>query len=726
MPSTPRFLQALAVTLAACIGITAPAAATTATLAYPIATPGSVVDTFHGVRVADPYRWLEGLDSADTLKWVDAQNRFSAGVLGPVDKDAALRARLVELGDTWPDNGVPLVAGEREFFLGLDATRSHAALFVKDAAGATPRLLLDPASIDDKTTISTFVPSPDGESIAITLSDNNSDWGRIRVIDVDQGQLLADVLAGVWFSGSVKWAADGLGFLYRRHDQTKLRAKDAHVADASIHRHRVGTAQSADVLVFALAAADAVDKNLDISISSDHRRLFLGIERGPFLEYLGGSKRQISTLQLAVDGTLANADPPRQLTTQASAYRVIATEGERVFVMTDLDAPHRRLVRIDLDAPGAPAWRTVIPETEAVLESVHHIGGKFVAVYQQDVHSVVRVHDKQGKRLADIELPDLGTATSVEGSAGSDVLRFMFTSFLYPTVILRHDLGTGMSTVEGRGKTTVDMAAYQTEQRWFTSKDGTRVPMFIVHRRGIALDRSHPTILYGYGASGTSTLPGFSEDIFAWLELGGIYAVANVRGGGEFGKAWYEAAILERKQASFDDFIAATGYLVDEGFTSPRKLAIRGRSAGGLLVTATMTQRPDLFALVLADVPATDAVRRSRSGTGAIQRGQWGSTDDPVQFKAMLAYSPLHNLHKGTCYPATLVTTSRDDDRSPPWHSYKFVAALQAAQGCDNPILLHVRDKGAHGGAADLDQMFDGMTMMLRFAARQLGLDPAP
>ena len=726
MRSAMHFLQRIAVVLALGVGVMPPAAAATGSLAYPIARPGTVVDTFHGVRVADPYRWLESLDSTDTLQWVEAQNRFSAGLLDEGNKDAKLRARLVELGDTWPDDGVPLVAGGREFFLGLDATRSHPALFAKEAAGSTPRLLLDPVSIDDKTTITTFAPSPDGRWIAITLSDNGSDWGRIRVIDVDSGKLLPEMLAGVWFSGSVKWAADGLGFLYRRHDQKKLRAKDAHVADASIHRHRVGTAQSVDVLVYDLPAADAVDKNLDIAISSDLRRLFLSIERGPFLDFLGGSKRQVSTLPLAVDGTLANADPPRQLTVQASAYRVIATEGERVFVMTDLGAPRRRLVSIDMAANGAPAWQTVIPETDAVLESVQYLGGKFFAMYQQDVHSVMRVHDRQGKRLADIELPDLGTASNVEGSAGSNVFRFMFTSFLYPTVILRHDMGTGITTVEGRGKTTVDVAAYQTEQRWFTSKDGTRVPMFIVHRRGITLDGSHPTILYGYGASGTSTLPGFSEDVFAWLEMGGIYAVANIRGGGEFGKAWYEAAILERKQNSFDDFIAASEYLVDEGFTSPRKLAIRGRSAGGLLVTTVLTQRPDLFALVLADVPATDAVRRSRSGTGAIQRGQWGSTDDPVQFKAMFAYSPLHNLRRGTCYPATLVTTSRDDDRSPPWHSYKFVAALQAAQGCDQPILLHVRDKGAHGGAADLDQMFDGMTMMLGFTARQLGLGASP
>ncbi len=689
---------------------------------YPPARAGEVAETFHGVSVRDPYRWLEALDSAETRAWVDAQNRLANTQLALSAEHSAIRKRIAALADAWPSVDVPVVAGERRFFLGLDVSGVRPVLFVQDEEDGESRLLLDPASLGEGATLTAFEPAPNGKRITVTIGKGGSDWGEIRVLDVDTGKALPGALRGIRFSGKVQWARDARGFLYRRHAEPKGQRLDAAARDAAVYRHRVGTAQSADVLVYAIPEADALEKSLDLQLSDDRRRLFLNVERGPWLDYLGGSHRQVSVLDVDESGLPAKGATPALLTSQPAAYRVVATIGTRIYVMTDLGAPRRRVVTFDLRFPEPENWKTVVPETEGVLESVHHLGGRLVGVYLENVHAAMRVFDMQGRFVHSIALPDLGTVQTVRGDPRAGEFRFMFGSFLSPPVILRHDLATRSTDVESRGKVAVDASRFETEQRWFASKDGTRIPMFVVHRRGIRLDGSHPTLLYGYGASGDSSLPGFSEDIFAWLEMGGIYAVANVRGGGEFGKAWYEAAILDRKQTSFDDFIAAAEHMIAQRFTSPAKLAIRGASNGGLLVTAAMTQRPELFAAVLADVPVTDALRRSRSATGAVQTAQWGSTADPKQIRAMLAYSPLHNVAPKRCYPATLITTSRNDDRLPAWHAYKFAAALQSVQDCNRPIVLHVRESGAHGGATDLDEMFDGMASAIAFAARHLGL----
>jgi prolyl oligopeptidase len=705
------------------VGTAAPEQEHRGPMPYPEARIGRDADVFHGVTVRDPYRWLEALESAETAAWVEAQNRFAATHLAAAGAGTtALRARLAELGDAWPDFEVPVVVGERHFLLGLDpATRSHSALFTRQGAGGEPRLLLDPVQRDARATLTAFVPSPDGERVAVTIGQGGTDWGEIHVLDVASTTWHEQPLRGIRFSGSVHWTADGAGFLYRRFAMPEGQALDAPARDAAIYRHRLGSPQSADLLVHAIAAADAADKSLDIALSEDRRRLFLSLERGPWLHFLGGSARQVSTVEISADGVPAGTAGWVPLTIHPAAYRVVATDGNRLYLMTDLDAPRRRLVSFDLTSATSEPWQTVIPEAAGVLQSVHHFGGRFVAMYLEDVHSVLRVFDRGGRPLGAIALPDIGTVQALKGHPGDPSFRFLFTSFLTPPILLRHDLDTGATVVEGRGRVAVDTSAFVTEQVWFPSKDGTRVPMFVMFRRGLVRDGSHPTILFGYGASGDSMLPGFSEDAFAWLEMGGVYAVANVRGGGELGKSWYEAAIRERKQTSFDDFIAAAEHLVTAGFTSPARLAIRGASNGGLLVTAAMTQRPDLFAVALADVPVTDALRRDRSGTGRVQTDQWGTTDDPVQFRAMFAYSPLHNVATKGCYPATLVTTARNDDRLPPWHAFKFVAALQAAQTCDNPILLRVRGSGGHSGSDDLDAMFDEMAIALMFAGSELG-----
>ncbi|HEX7281749.1 MAG TPA: prolyl oligopeptidase family serine peptidase, partial [Vicinamibacterales bacterium] len=355
----------------------------------------------------------------------------------------------------------------------------------------------------------------------------------------------------------------------------------------------------------------------------------------------------------------------------------------------------------------------------------HWLGGRLVTHRIDNVHSVVRVFDGAGKPLHDIRLPGTGVVQTISGDEASSHVWLLYSGLLQAPVWLEHDLETGATRTGSAAAQAPDLSAFEVRQEWFNSKDGTRVPMFVVARRGVPRDGRTPTMLYGYGASSTSELPYFRPEVAAWVQMGGAYAIANIRGGGEFGKAWYQAAIRERKQISFDDFIAASEHLIAQGLTSPRKLAITGLSNGGLLVSATMVQRPDLFGAVLADVPITDALRRHLSGNGQQQIEQWGTPDDPRVFPALRAYSPLHSLVPGKCYPATLITAARDDQRAPPWHAYKFTAALQAAQGCSAPVLLHARERGGHGGG-NVDGWLDGMAQQLAFAARQLGLTTVP
>jgi prolyl oligopeptidase len=712
-----------AIAASACAMLLAIAAAAADHAPYPESRTGDVVDTWHGTRVADPYRWLEATNSDETRAWIAAQNRYSRAFLREDPRRDAIRARIEALSAAWPTDEVPVHVGEYVYIASIDPATSRSALYVRKGPQGKRRPALDLSGLPDGYALKAFVPSPDGSHLAYTVDAGGTDWGEIRIRDVDADKDLPEVLRDVRFSGSVAWSADGKGFLYRRYATPASASHDAPAEGAAIHRHRLGTPRSADRLVYALPS-DSTDWSLAFALSEDRRRMYLHVERGPWLAYLGGSRQRVSTAPLDTQGLPSGTRGFVALTRREAAYRVIGSVGNRLYVMTDLDAPRSRLVAIDLRQPAPAHWRTIIPESAAVMESVHRFGERFVASYLVDVHSELRTYDMQGKPLGDIALPGLGIVRKLTGEARSPGFRFEFTSLLQPPVVLHHDLRNGTTEVEIKGNLALDLGAFETRQLWFESKDGTRVPMYVVARRDLVRDGSHPTILYGYGASGTNVLPEFSEDVIAWIEMGGVYAIANVRGGGEFGKAWYEAAVRERKQTSFDDLIAAAEHLVAQDYTSPRKLAIRGGSNGGLLVTASMIQRPSLFAVVLANVPVTDALRRTRSGTGAVQSDQWGTPQDPLQFKAMHAYSPLHNVVKGRCYPATLITTAANDDRLPPWHAYKFGATLQAAQSCDAPILLRVRSSGGHGGSDEFGAWFDETADQLAFAARRLRLEP--
>jgi prolyl oligopeptidase len=684
---------------------------------YPRARRGNVVDRFHGVDVSDPYRWMEDLLNPELESWIEAQNRLSEPIL---TRDALYTesiARLTAIADLYPTQEPGREAGGRTFFLAF--VGSTVQLLVRSPDASEARVLLDDAVLGKGATLQAYMPSPDGRYVAYVVGPAGADWGEIRIHDVVENRTLTNVLPNVRFAGPFDWTADGQGLVYRRFAPPQGGRREAPAKDPALYLHRIASPLADDLLLYALPG-DQSDWSLSFGLHNTSQQMFIYIERGPWNDgNLGGSRAQVQVLELDRSGRPLGDAAPRVLTEAVAAYRVVHAEGGHAWVYTNKGAPRRRVVLMDLAQPAPEHWRTLVPEGSGVLSHVAWFGGRMVVHSMENVHSVVRVYDAQGQQIREIPLPGTGVVQGMWGSASSLRVSLLYSGLLQAPVMLSHDIERGTTEIGVGEPGAPDLSVFEVVQDWVTSKDGTRVPVFVASRRGLVRDGSHPTIIYGYGASGTSVLPFFREDVVAWLQMGGVYAIANLRGGGEFGDAWYEAAIREHKQTTFDDLIAASEHLIKKGWTSPRGLAISGGSNGGLLVTATMLQRPDLFRAVLADVPVTDVLRRHLSGNGMQQIDQWGTPDDPAVFPAMHAYSPLHNVVPGTCYPATLVTTSRDDDRLPPWHAYKFTAALQAAQGCPAPVLLYVRSSGGHGGG-DLDGWIESVAQQFVFLSRQL------
>ena len=687
---------------------------------YPPARRGGTVDVFHGVEVRDPYRWMEDLGSPELAAWIQAQNTLSAPELRKDAFHAAILAKMQALSDLYPNEEPATEAGGRQFYRALVDER--VVLMVREPGGAAPRALVDAAALGADGAVKAFVPSPDGRRVAYVVGPGGADWGEIRFHDVDANQGLPAVLPNVRLEGPMHWTADGTGLAYRRFAPASDGKREAPAKDPAIYLHRLGSPVDADSRIFSLPA-DRQDWALSFNLPGDRRHLFAYVERGPWHEgNLGGSRTQVSVIALDPSGRPEQGVAPSVMTEPDAAYRVLHVANGQALVFTDKGAPRRRLVSMGVGSMEPPeAWRDIVPEGPGVLTEVRWIGGRIVAHAMEDVKSAVRVYAIDGREVAAVPLPGAGIVQEIHGSPDSPHLRLLYSGLLQAPAFIRHDLASGDTSVTRVAASAPDLSAFEVRQEWFTSRDGTRVPMFVLARRDLVRDGSHPTILSGYGASSTSELPLFREEAVAWLQSGGVYAIANLRGGGEFGRDWYQAAIRERKQTTFDDMIAAAEHLVAGGWTSPRRLAIRGASNGGLLVTAVMLQRPDLMGAVLADVPVTDMMRLHLAANGAQQVEQWGSPDDPVVFPAMRAYSPVHNVVAGTCYPPTWISTSHDDQRLPAWHAYKFTAALQAGQGCDSPILLHSRASGGHGGGS-LSEWMENVALELAFAARHLGL----
>ncbi|QUV82838.1 S9 family peptidase [Chloracidobacterium sp. D] len=677
-------------------------------IVYPPSKKVEQVDDYHGIKVADPYRWLEDADSPETKAWVEAQNKVTFGFLESIPERARLRERLTQLWN-YEKFGVPFREGDRYFFTRNDGLQNQSVLYV----GRTPddpqaRVLLDPntLSADGTVALTNYAVSDDGKLLAYGLATAGSDWNEWRVRNVETGEDLPDRLQWVKFSGA-SWTKDGRGFFYSRYDEPKegnlLQSTNYY---QKLYYHRVGTPQSADELVY--ERRDHKEWGFGGYVTDDGR--YLGI-----VVTMGTSPKNLFFYK---DLTNPEAKVVELIPDFIADFTPVGNDGTTFYFRTDWEAPRGRLIAIDATRPERANWREIIPQSRDTLEAVRWVGGRFIALYLSDAKTQVRMFDREGKFVQEIALPGIGTAVGFGGKPEATETFYAFTSFTQPTSIYRYDFATGKSTLLRQPKVAFDPGTYVTQQVFYKSKDGTRIPMFIVHRKGLRRDGKNPTLLYGYGGFNISLTPSFSPARIAWLEMGGVLAIPNLRGGGEYGEEWHQAGTKLKKQNVFDDFIAAAEWLIREKYTQPARLAIQGGSNGGLLVGACMTQRPELFGAALPAVGVLDMLRFNKFTIGWAWESDYGSPQNPEEFKALYAYSPLHNLKPGTRYPATLITTADHDDRVVPAHSFKFAAALQAAHKGDAPVLIRIETRAGHGAGKPTSKLIEETADVWAFLVR--------
>jgi len=727
-------------------------------LEYPTSPRTDTVDVLHGVEVPDPYRWLEEIDSEQTKAWIAAQNEVTFGVLGQIPAREAIKRRITELWN-YEKYSVPSKHGGRYFFTRNDGLQNQDVLYWMASLEDEPKVLLDPNQLSDDGTVALtgYQVNEEGTLLAYGLSVSGSDWQEWRVREVDTGlpaprrlaisaaQLgfahvqrrqtqggrgrrgpaslaatggsggdsgdLEDDLRWVKFSGA-SWTRDGRGFFYSRYDEPQEGAayKGANYYH-KLYFHRIGTPQLADKLVY--ERPDQKEWGFSGLVTEDGRYLVMLVWRGTHREN-GVFYKDLGIENAPVVELLAEFD---------AGYQFVGNDGPLFYFTTDLNAPLSRLIAIDVRQPERSAWREIIPESGDALQGVSLIGGRFLASYLHDAHSRVSVLDGSGKRVRDVELPGIGTATGFGGRQADPETFYLFTSFARPGSIYRYDVETGQSTPFRQPELGFDPDLYVTEQVFYRSKDGTRVPMFLIHKVGLKRDGNNPTYLYGYGGFDISLSPAFSVSALVWMEMGGLYAVANLRGGGEYGKVWHQGGRKLDKQNVFDDFIAAAEWLIEHDYTCTPKLAIGGRSNGGLLIGACLTQRPDLFGACLPVVGVLDMLRFIKFTIGWAWTSDYGSPDDSDEFQALLAYSPYHNLEPGTVYPPTLIATGDHDDRVFPAHSFKFAAALQAAQGGTAPTLIRIETNAGHGLGKPTSKLIEEAGDLWAFLVRVLDMD---
>jgi prolyl oligopeptidase len=683
-------------------------------LSYPKAPKVEQVDDYFGTRVPDPYRWMEDDTASAVRAWVQAENAVTFAYLDRIPFRPALRARLEQLFN-YPRTGAPSRTGPYYTFSRNDGLQNQSVLYIQRGLAGTPEVLLDPNRLSSDGTVRLGAArlSPDGKYFGYGLSSGGSDWQEYRVLETATRKPLPDRIRWVKVSG-LSWYRDG--FFYSRYpapaDTTKaLSGSNEH---HRVYYHRLGTAQEADQLVFEDPAHPK--RFHTVRVTDDQRYLILTI-----------SDRSAA-------GNDGNALYVRDLTRDEPGFRpviasfldsytVLTNVGSRLLVMTNRNAPNWRVVEIDPARPEEAKWRVILPEQPEPLDNAAVAGGRLFATYMKDVAHRVAVYDLTGQLEREIRLPTLGRVTGFEGNPDDREVFYTFTSFTYPPTVFRYDIASGTSTVYRRTEVPFDPDQFETRQVFYPSRDGTRIPMFLVHRKGLPLDGQRPTLLYGYGGFNIASNPGFNPLLVALLEQGGVYAVANIRGGSEYGEAWHRAGMLLRKQNVFDDFIAAAEWLKANGYTSTARCALQGGSNGGLLVGAVMTQRPDLCNVALPAVGVMDMLRYHKFTIGWNWAAEYGSSDDPVHFRNLLSYSPLHNLKPGTRYPATLVTTADHDDRVVPAHSFKFAATLQEVQAGPNPVLIRIETRSGHG-AVNLAKQLDQTADLYAFMLYNMGVTP--
>jgi prolyl oligopeptidase len=698
------------------LGIAATAATQDAKLSYPPTKRVDHVDDYHGVKVADPYRWLEEdvRKSPEVAAWVAAENEVTFDYLKAIPEREAIQRRLTELWNYERYTPPHKVAG-RYYFSKNNGLQNQSVLYVLDRLDGEPRVVLDPNtwSKDGTVALSGTAFSDDGKYLAYGVAEAGSDWQSWRILALDGGKVLEDEVKWVKYS-SASWTKDGKGFYYSRYDEPKAGAQFQGLTfNQKVYYHRVGTPQADDTLVY--RRPDHSDWGFAAHATEDGRYLILTTHVGTAHKY------RISYKDLQEP----DAAPVDLVDNFDHEYTFVGNDGPVFFFKTDLEAPRGRLIAIDTGKPDKANWKELIPQAKEALSHVQLVGNQFVADYLKDAKTQVKMFTLAGSFLREVQFPGIGSAFGFGGKRTDAETFYSFSSFATPPSVYRYDMATGQSSLFRRAQVKFQPADYEVEQVFYASKDGTRVPMFITHKKGIKLDGSNPTLLYGYGGFAIPMTPAFSVARAAWLELGGVYAVANLRGGSEYGEDWHLAGTKLKKQNVFDDFLAAAGWLIEHKYTQPSKLAITGHSNGGLLVGACLTQRPDLFGACLPGVGVMDMLRFHRFTAGRFWTDDYGSADNPDDFKALLAYSPYHNLKDGVKYPATLVTTADTDDRVVPGHSFKFAARLQHAQAGPAPVLIRIETRAGHGAGKPTSKMIEEIADEYAFLVKNLHMKAA-
>ncbi|HYO16028.1 MAG TPA: prolyl oligopeptidase family serine peptidase [Thermoanaerobaculia bacterium] len=681
---------------------------------YPETRRVDHVDTYHGVQVPDPYRWLEAdvRESAEVRAWVEAQNRVTSQYLEAIPEREAIRERLTELS-SFARRSVPMKAGNHYFFFANNGQQELEVLHVQRSLLEEPEVLLDPNgwSKDGTVNLGGFFPSRDGRYVAYGVTEAGSDWEVYRVMELATRRVLPDEIRWVKFCCAA-WTWDGEGFFYPRFPEPEKGTEyQGSARNQKLYYHRIGTPQSEDRLV--LERPDQPDWRFNPRTTEDGRYLLVNI-------FKKGKVSEILVRDLAQpDGSFRSflVDFPNQY------FGFVGNDGPVFYFQTDFEAPRGRVLAIDIENPAQESWKEILPQSANTLRGVDLVGNLFAARYLEDAVARVRLFTLGGKHVRDLEIPGIGTLGGVQGHRLDNNLFFGYTSFNRPVSIWRHDLISGTTTLVFEPRLpSFDPDDFEVRQIFYTSKDGTRVPLFLAHRKGLRLDGNNPTILQGYGGFNLITAPSFSSSWVTWMERGGVVALACLRGGGEYGEEWHKAGTKLKKQNVFDDFIAAAEWLIANRYTRPERLAIKGGSNGGLLVGAAMIQRPDLFGVALPAVGVMDMLRFHRFTVGASWVNDYGSSDDPEQFKALYAYSPYHNLKDGARYPATLVTTADTDDRVVPAHSFKFAARLQEAHAGETPVLIKITTRAGHGGAEARTRAIEESADELAFTLKNLGV----
>lgn len=683
-------------------------------LIYPKTRKSDHADDYFGTRVTDPYRWLEDADSGETKAWVEAQNSITFGYLNEIPKRAQIKERLTKLWN-YEKYGVPFEEGGRYIYSKNNGLQNQNVIYTMTSLDGESKVLIDPnkLSTDGTVALSALEVSDDGKLLAYGTSASGSDWQEWKVRDIETGQDLSDTIKFVKFSGA-SWSADSKGFFYSRFDEPKESTKlqDANYFQ-KLYYHVIGTPQAEDVLIY--ERKDEKEWGFSGGVTDDGRYLIITVWKGTLprnrLYYKDLQDKDAPVIKLIDDFD--------------ASYNFIGNDGPLFFFRTDMDAPRSRVIAFDASKPAKENLREIVPQSAETLEGVSFVNNMLITSYLKDARSQVKIYRTDGKFVRDIDLPGIGSVSGFGGKRSDKETFYSFTGFTMPTTVFRYDMATGTSKVFRQPKVDFDPNNFETRQVFYKSKDGTRVPMFITHKKGLKLDGKNPTYLYAYGGFNVSMTPYFSVSNVVWMEMGGVFAMPNLRGGNEYGEDWHQAGMNAKKQNVFDDFIASAEWLIANKYTSTPKLAIGGDSNGGLLIGAVLNQRPDLFGAAIPGVGVMDMLRFHKFTIGWAWVGEYGSSDKAEDFKVLYAYSPLHNIKPGTSYPATMITTADHDDRVVPAHSFKYAATLQEAQAGSAPILIRIETKAGHGAGKPTTKIIDEVADKFGFLFRVLGMNKA-